>query len=119
MKIKTEFSFKLPDRGESEKPVTGKMRLIKVRDLIDINRDMRVKENSAYFYIVLLNRIITQLGEIRNVNSNHVESLSSKNFAFLVDFMNEINHKILKNFPVRCNNCDKVYTGEVTLVGEL
>jgi hypothetical protein len=123
MKIKTEFSFVLPGRlaSEDEAPqkVRGVMRLIKVKDLIDINRDSRVKESSSYFYVVLLCRVILKLGNEKVVNTKVIENLSTENFAFLVDFMNEINHKVISTFPVKCSGCNTVYSGEVTLVGEL
>ena len=119
MKIKTEFNFVLPE-GTNEKgqKIRGAMRLLKVKDLIDVYRDARVKETTAYFYVVLLGRVITKLGTDTMVHAKMIENLSTENFAFLVDFLNEINHKVLRTFPVRCASCDTVYTGEVSLVGE-
>lgn len=122
MKIRTEFRFVLPKgkQSEDEKPkkIRGVMRLIKVKDLIDIHRDNRVRENSAYFYVVLLSKVIIKLDDIKMMNTRVIENLSTENFAFLVDFMNEINHKVLSTFPVKCPSCSTIYTGDVTLVGE-
>lgn len=122
MKIKTEFSFVLPrtsDKIASETPkIRGTMRLVKVKDILDVSRDSRVKDTPSYFYVVLLSRVIVRLGKEKIINSKVIENLSTENFAFLVDFMNEINHKILSIFPVKCEKCSSHYSGEVVLAGE-
>jgi hypothetical protein len=120
MKLKTEFKFVLPepmDKGE-EKP-RGVMRLIKVKDLVDLNSDIRVIENPSYFYVVLLGRVITSLGHHKMLNAKIIENLSTKNFAFLLDFLNQINHSVIKQFPIKCGHCETVYQGELHLAGEL
>jgi len=124
MKIKKEYSFILPKslnstKEENSGKTKGVMRLIKVKDLLDVSRDTRVKETPSYFYVILLSRVILKLGNERIINSKVIENLSTENFAFLVDFMNEINHKVLHTFPVRCDKCGTVYSGEVILAGEL
>lgn len=120
MKIKSEFRFTLPSSTiDDDKKVKGTMRLIKVKDLIEISQDSKVQESSSYFYVVLLSRVITSLGASKMVNRRTIENLSTMNFSFLVDFLNEINHSILQSFPVKCSGCDKIYTSEITLVGEL
>ncbi|MDY6969458.1 MAG: hypothetical protein SVR08_12510 [Spirochaetota bacterium] len=123
MKIRTEFNFVLPkdyiDENNNPKKIRGKMRLIKIKDIMDVYRDMRVKESSSFFYVVLLGKVITKLGEERVVNTKTIENLSSDNFSFLIDFLNEINHKILRSFPIKCSNCNNIYTGDLSIVGEL
>ncbi|MCP4133345.1 MAG: hypothetical protein GY754_20425 [bacterium] len=122
MKIKTEFSFVLPadefDKEGKAQKMRGKMRLIKVSDLLDIYRDVRVKESEAYFYVVLLAKVVINLGPHRMIHTRIIENLSTENFAFLVDFLNEINHKVLSTFPVKCSNCGNIYIGDVSMVGE-
>ncbi len=118
MKIKTEFNFVLPQSDREDQKVRGVMRLIKVKDLLEISRDVRVQESSSYFYVVLLARVIKKLDTETMVNTKMIENLTTENFAFLVDFLNEINHKVLSSFPVRCSNCDTVYSGDLNLVGE-
>lgn len=120
MKLKTSFKFVLPEPMEKgEEKQKGVMRLIKVKDLIEVNRDTRVSENSSYFYVVLLSRVITSLGQHKAVNTKIIENLSTKNFAFLLDFLNQINHNIVKQFPIKCSQCETVYQGELHLAGEL
>jgi hypothetical protein len=122
MKIRTEFPFILPkgipDKDGTLKKARGVMRLIKVSDLLDISRDVRVKEAEAYFYIVLLARVVVKLGDIRLVTTKIIENLFPEDFAFLVDFLNEINHKVIKKIPLTCSSCKNEYIGEFTLLGE-
>lgn len=122
MKIRKEFKFTLPvgypDKEGKFTKVRGIMRLIKVKDLISIYQDTRVKENEAYFYVILLTRVVTKLGDARMVTTKTIENLSPRDFAFLVDFMNEINHKVIKSIPIKCSNCDNMYIGEFSLLGE-
>jgi len=120
MKLKTDFKFILPEPMEKggEKP-KGVMRLIKVKDLVDLSSDIRVVENPSYFYVVLLGRVITSLGHHRMLNAKIIENLSTKNFAFLLDFLNQINHSVIKRFPIKCEQCSEVYQGELRLAGEL
>lgn len=120
MKLKNQFTFILPDYMENgSERVKGVMRLIKVKDLMEVQRDSRVNDNPSYFYVVLLSRVIISLGPYKIVNSKIIENLSTKNFAFLLDFLNNINHNVLKRFPIRCSSCDITYQGEMRLVGEL
>lgn len=119
MKLKTEFNFILPDLTGDGNKIKGVMRLVKVKDIIEVYRDNRVKENPAYFYVVLLSRIVVKIEGEKMMNTRIIENLTSKNFAFLVDFMNEINHRVLKQFPVKCSSCGEEYLGELQLLGEL
>lgn len=123
MKIRTEFNFvlpkgkKMPD-GKIQK-IRGSMRLIKVKDLVEIYHDMRVKASSPYFYVVILTRVVQRLGDAKMINTKVIENLAPENFAFLVDFFNEINHKVITHVPAECTNCGNQYIGEIVLAGEV
>ena len=78
-----------------------------------------LSELPSYFYVVLLSRIVTKLGKHRMVNARIIEGLHPVDFAFLVDFFNEINHKVISMLPIECSHCGNRYVGEVSLVGEL
>ena len=90
-KLRTEFKFTLPKgsgiKVDTGRKVSGTMRLIKVKDLIDVERDGQVKRGTGSYYVVLLARCITQLGAITTINRNTIEKLEPVDFAFLVDFM--------------------------------
>ena len=105
-KLRTEFKFTLPKgsgiKVDTGRKVSGIMRLIKVKDLIDVERDGQVKRGTGSYYVVLLARCITQLGAITTINRNTIEKLEPVDFAFLVDFMNEINHQVIKRISLEC-----------------
>lgn len=122
MQIRNEFRFTLPKGNgikiESGHKVTGTMRLVKVKDIVSIERDGSVQKNSGAFYVVLLSKVITSLGSERSINRNTIEKLNPIDFAFLVDFMHEINHQVIKRIPLKCPNCQSEYFGEFEQLGE-
>jgi len=76
--LQTEFEFTLPkgyvdDEGNVHKE--GRMRLATAADEIKPLNDPRVQENSSYLTIVLLSRVVTQLGTIDEVTPEVIESL--------------------------------------------
>lgn len=121
-KIRTEFKFTLPKgtgiKVEAGRKVTGTMRLIKVKDLVDIERDSQVQRGTGAYYVVLLSRCITQLGLSSMINRKVIENLDPIDFAFLVDFMNEINHQVIKRLPIVCEECGHEYEGLISQLGE-
>lgn len=120
MKIKSIFNFTLPESLEhgNIKKTYGTMRLTKVKDIIDVFHDMRVKKNPSYFYVILLSKVVKNLGDNKLINSKVIENLTPLNFAFLVDFFNQINHNLSTSYPIICENCRKVFKLELEIVGE-
>lgn len=122
MQIRNEFRFTLPKgigiKTENGRKVTGTMRLVKVKDIVSIERDGSVQKNTGAFYVVLLSKVITSLGAERSINRNTIEKLSPLDFAFLVDFMHEINHQVIKRISLKCPNCHSEYSGEFSQLGE-
>ncbi len=92
--LQTEFEFVLP-RGYLSQDGTvhrrGKMRLATAMDEIAPLRDPRVKANPAYLVIILLARVITQLGSVEIIDTLMVERLFSADLAYLQDFYRKIN----------------------------
>ena len=121
-KLRSEFNFTLPKgsgiKVDTGRKVSGIMRLIKVKDLIDVERDGQVKRGTGSYYVVLLARCITQLGAITTINRNTIEKLEPVDFAFLVDFMNEINHQVIKRISLECKECGYKYEGIISQLGE-
>ncbi len=122
MQLRKEFRFTLPNgngiKTSNGHKVTGIMRLTKVKDIVLIERDSKVQKNTGDFYVVLLSKVITQLGAEGTINRNTIERLNPIDFAFLVDFLHEINHQIIKRIPLHCPNCDSDYYGEFEQLGE-
>src|ERR671917_75889 len=92
--LQTEFDFTLP-RGYIAPDGTlhkkGRMRLATAMDEIAPLRDPRVRANQAYLVIILLARVITQLGSVAVIDTGVVENLFSADLAYLQDFYRKIN----------------------------
>src|SRR4051812_30443837 len=106
--LRTEFPFVLP-RGYVDAAGTvhrsGVMRLATARDELVPLRDDRVRENPAYLTVVLLGRVITQLGSITDVHAGIVEDLFAGDLAFLQDFYRQINAEGHTKATVACPEC--------------
>jgi len=92
--LQTEFPFTLPKGYVDEDGTlhrTGVMRLACARDEIEPLRDGRVKENEAYATVIVLARVITQLGSVSRVTTKTVESLFVSDFSYLQDLYRIIN----------------------------
>jgi hypothetical protein len=122
MTIRTSFKFTLPKgagiKAEPGRKVSGKMRLIQVKDLLLIERDSVVRQGSGAFYVVLLSKIIDELGQEGLVTRKTIEKLSPVDFAFLIDFMHEINPQVIKQLPITCRSCGHRYKGAFAQLGE-
>jgi hypothetical protein len=94
MSLQTQFPFTLPKGyvdGDGRLHRNGVMRLATARDEIEPLRDLRVQENDAYLTVVMLARVVTELGAIRPVTTNIVEGLFAVDLAFLQEFYGIIN----------------------------
>ena len=78
MELKTEYEFILP-RGYVDKDGTlhreGVMRLANAKDEIVPLNDLRVQRNRAYLIIVLLSRVITRLGAMKELYTGIIEKM--------------------------------------------
>jgi hypothetical protein len=122
MNLRTSFRFTLPKgtgiNTEAGRKVSGVMRLTQVKDLVEIERDGEVKRGTGEYYIVLLGKVVTELGANKAVNRKTIEALHSVDVAFLVDFLHEINHQVIKRVPIACHSCKKIYWGTFNQLGE-
>ena len=92
--LQTEFPFTLPkgfmdDDGHLHR--TGVMRLACARDEIEPLRDGRVKENEAYATVIVLSRVVTELGTVQQVTTKTIESLFVSDFGYLQDLYRIVN----------------------------
>lgn len=121
MKLQTEFEFTLP-RGyvdtEGNLHRHGTMRLATAMDEIAPLRDPRVKANQAYLVIILLSRVITKLGELRDISTKTMENLFSADLAYLQDFYRRINENGTTSVPVNCPECNHAFEVDVARLGE-
>ncbi|HSL59141.1 MAG TPA: hypothetical protein VK866_14945 [Acidimicrobiales bacterium] len=93
--LQTEFDFVLP-KGFIDSSGTlhrrGTMRLATARDEIEPLRDPRVSDsNDPFLTVIVLSRVITQLGTLSQVTPREIEGLFAADLAFLQDFYGIIN----------------------------
>ena len=94
MGLTTEYPFTLPKGyvdAEGTLNRTGVMRLACARDKVEPLRDPRVKENEAYSTIIVLAKVITELGTVGHITTRVVESLFASDYRYLQDFYRIIN----------------------------
>jgi hypothetical protein len=119
--IRTVYEFVLP-RGyvDSEGAVhrDGLMRLATAADEILPLRDPRVQANSAYLTVILLSRVVTQLGGVEAVNPKVIEGLFAGDLSYLQDFYNRINHNGAAGMKVTCPHCQQPFDAEARPAGE-
>jgi hypothetical protein len=120
MNLKTEFEFELPmgyvdKEGNLHKK--GTMRLATAMDEITILNDMRVQTNEAYIVIVLLARVITNLGTLKSVNNNVIENLFAADLTFLQEFYRQINESGHTRREYSCPHCEEPFELDLSTLG--
>ncbi|GAB2484506.1 hypothetical protein [Jatrophihabitans fulvus] len=114
--LRTEFDFELPRGFVDGDGVThrrGTMRLATARDELLPLYDARVQENPAFTTVVLLSRVITSLGTLTSISSNHIENMFASDVAFLQDFYRRINAEGHTRAAVTCPDCSHRFTIEL------
>lgn len=92
--LQTEFEFTLPkgyldEVGNLHRK--GVMRLATAMDEIVPLRDPRVKSNPAYATVIILSRVITQLGAVEDISPAVVEGFFACDLSYLQKFYRHIN----------------------------
>ena len=75
-------------------------------------QDHRVRSNQAYMIIVLLSRVITQLGDLKSVDTKVVEQLFSTDLDFLQRFYQKINNAETTELTMKCPHCSEEFSVE-------
>jgi hypothetical protein len=118
-RIVTEFPFVLP-RGYVDRDGSvhreGVMRLATARDEIGPQNDSRVRQNPAYLTVLLLERTVTRLGALREVDSYVIEGLFASDLAFLQDLYRRVNQEGRTEVAVTCPACNHDFS--VDIAGE-
>jgi len=93
--LQTEYTFTLPKGyidGEGVLHRAGTMRLATARDEIEPLRDQRVTgPDDPYLTILVLARVIIELGTLPQIGVREVENLFAADLAFLQDLYGIIN----------------------------
>src|SRR5512133_3047975 len=104
----TEFQFELPRGyvdGEGTLHRQGVMRLATAADEIYPLKDPRVQNWPAYLIVILLARVVTRLGTLREINPGVIEGLFSEDLAYLQDLYNRANGLVPRVITTRCPHC--------------
>ncbi|MEM8603056.1 MAG: hypothetical protein AAGF24_04395 [Cyanobacteria bacterium P01_H01_bin.121] len=92
--LQTDFVFELPKGYVSPDGTLhrqGVMRLARAIDEVMPMKDPRVQANPAYATIIILARVITQLGSLPDINPIVIENLFACDLNFLQNFYRQIN----------------------------
>jgi hypothetical protein len=115
--LQTEFEFTLP-RGyvdaHGNLHQRGTMRLATALDEVEPLRDARVRANEAYVSILLLSRVITCLGDIKQVSPAIVEGLFSADMSYLQDLYIRINDTGPSIVETQCPTCGSRFALDMT-----
>ena len=115
--VRFEFGFTLPVGYLSEDGTLhrdGRMRLATARDEILPLRDPRVQDNEAYLTVILLSRVITQLGSLSAVNPGVVETMFAADLAFLQDLYRKVNAEGHTRAAVQCPGCSHEFAVDIS-----
>jgi hypothetical protein len=92
--LQTEYPFTLPKGYVDQEGTlhrTGVMRLACARDEIEPLRDARVRENEAYATVIVLAKVVTELGSVGRVTTKVIEDLFVGDFEHLQKFYRIVN----------------------------
>lgn len=115
-----EFVFSLP-RGyidaEGQLHREGRMRLATALDEIETVQDPRVQANEAYLPVVLLSRVLLQLGSLPVVTPQIVADLYAMDLAYLEDLYRRLNHPEQVTIGAVCPHCNTQFQLQVAPLG--
>ena len=119
--FETEIDFVLP-KGYVDKDGNvhkeGKMRLANAVDEIIPLNDRRVKMNPGYLSILLLERVITQLGTLNKVDAHVIENLFTADMSYLQDLYQKFNAVEPPEVDVVCPKCSHRFGVQIPFFGE-
>ena len=117
--LQTEFEFTLPKGyidADGNLHRQGMMRLANAKDEIAPLQDPRVQRNQAYLVIIVLARVIINLGELKDVNPGIIENLFSADLGYLQDFYQRINANGHSHARLMCPECEHEFDVEEDLL---
>ena len=108
MSLQTEYTFTLPRGfmdGEGELHRHGRIRLALALDEIEAMGDPRVQTNPSFLPLVLLSRVITQLGNITAVTPTIIANLFASDLVYLEDLYLQLNSAAGVTLTAVCPTC--------------
>jgi hypothetical protein len=115
--FQTEFQFALPkgyvdEEGNLQRE--GIMRLATAADEILPLKDPRVQSNPAYLTIILLSRVVTKIGTLKDINPRIIEGLFASDLAFLQDLYTRINGDGTSRLKATCPKCGNQFEVDIS-----
>jgi hypothetical protein len=89
------------------------MRLATAFDEIAPMKDPRVQANPSYLVIILMARVVTQLGTLPSINPKVIERFYSAGLAYLQAFYALINSDGGQRKQVTCPHCKTEFDAEI------
>lgn len=117
--FQTEYEFTLPKGFVDEQGTlhrAGTMRLATAADEILPLQDTRVEKNPAYLLLILLSRVVTRLGAVRQITPKVIEALFSEDLVYLQGFYNSVNGA--GHLRAQCPSCKHRFEVEPLALGE-
>jgi hypothetical protein len=106
--MQTEFAFTLPVGyvdADGTLHKQGVMRMATAMDEIVPLRDLRVRSNQAYLAVILLARVVVQLGTLPQVSTGVIENLFAADLAYLQALYRRINEDGKSTLDITCPHC--------------
>ena len=114
--FQTEFEFTLPRGfldGSGQLHRQGRMRLARALDEIESVQDPRVQANEAFLPILLLSRVIEQLGGLPSVSPEVIAALYVIDLSYLEDLYQRINSPEAVTLGAVCPTCSQQFQLQV------
>jgi hypothetical protein len=110
--LQTTFEFTLPqgyvdDEGTHHRE--GRMRLATAADELKPLTDPRVQSNGSYLTVILLSRVVTDLGDVGEVTPGTIENLFVSDLAYLQDMYERVNERGANVVDVTCPDCESQF----------
>lgn len=118
--LQTEFEFTLPRGyvdGEGNLHKQGTMRLATAMDEIEPLRDPRVTGNEAYLVIILLARVVTALGTLRQITPHEIENMFTGDLAYLQRLYRQVNEQGSTIVAATCPSCSENVEVDLSSLG--
>jgi hypothetical protein len=110
--LQTEFVFTLPcgyidEQGSLHRQ--GVMRRATALDEVEALASPRVRVNEAYLSILLLSRVLVQLGPLRTVGPAVIEKLFASDFIYLQELYAQVNGAAESLVRTSCPACGTLF----------
>jgi selenocysteine lyase/cysteine desulfurase len=115
--MRTEVSFTLP-RGfagpDGALHREGTMRLATARDELEAIRDPAVRQHEAYLTVLLLERVVTRLGDLPGIDRAVIEGLYAADFDHLQRLYERLNTNGEAVGTITCPHCAAPFEVDLT-----